>query len=61
MPTHWRVWSPDLSLTLTQGAPRVGPRTVVVLEGIEDWYTLHRPHSSLGYRSPAVHETALAA
>lgn len=28
---------------------------------IEGWYNLHRLHSSLGYRSPADYETALAA
>lgn len=28
---------------------------------IESWYNLHRLHSSLGYRSPAEYETALAA
>jgi transposase InsO family protein len=28
---------------------------------IEGWYNLHRLHSSLGYRSPAEYETALAA
>ncbi|MEU1379486.1 SAV_2336 N-terminal domain-related protein [Streptomyces albidoflavus] len=40
MPADWRVWSPDLSLTLTQGAPRVGPRTVVVLEDLETYTAL---------------------
>ncbi|MFF9011271.1 IS3 family transposase, partial [Streptomyces goshikiensis] len=32
-----------------------------IFEWIESWYNLHRLHSSLGYRSPAEHETALAA
>lgn len=35
IPANWRVWSPGPSLTLMQGAPRVGPRTVVVLENLE--------------------------
>ncbi|MFF1503905.1 hypothetical protein ACFVZR_29510 [Streptomyces sp. NPDC058316] len=28
---------------------------------MESWYNSHRLHSSLGYRSPAEYETALAA
>ncbi|MFF5030322.1 IS3 family transposase [Streptomyces collinus] len=32
-----------------------------IFEWIESWYNLHRLHSSLGYRSPAEYETALAA
>ncbi|MCX4539928.1 IS3 family transposase [Streptomyces sp. NBC_01565] len=32
-----------------------------IFEWIESWYNLHRIHSSLGYRSPAEYETALAA
>jgi hypothetical protein len=32
-----------------------------VFEWIEGWYNLHRLHSSLGYRSPADYEAALAA
>ncbi|MGW4824924.1 hypothetical protein ACWEP4_39960 [Streptomyces sp. NPDC004227] len=28
---------------------------------MEGWYNLHRLHSSLGYRSPADYEAALAA
>ncbi|MEU0656226.1 hypothetical protein ABZ485_28885 [Streptomyces albogriseolus] len=28
---------------------------------MEGWYNLHRLYSSLGYRSPAEYETALAA
>ncbi|QBJ91004.1 hypothetical protein D0Z67_12280 [Streptomyces seoulensis] len=30
-------------------------------EWIEGWYNLHRLHCSLGYRSPADYEAALAA
>jgi Cold shock proteins len=40
IPDDWHVWSPDLALTLTQGAPRVGPRTVVVLEDLEAYMAL---------------------
>ncbi|MER7810405.1 integrase core domain-containing protein [Streptomyces sp900116325] len=32
-----------------------------IFDFIESWYNLHRLHSSLGYRSPADYETALAA
>jgi transposase InsO family protein len=32
-----------------------------IFEFIEGWYNLHRLHSSLGYRSPAVYEAAAAA
>ncbi|WP_406053522.1 IS3 family transposase [Streptomyces sp. NBC_01077] len=32
-----------------------------IFEWTESWYNLHRLHSSLGYRSPAEYETALAA
>ncbi|MFG3309671.1 IS3 family transposase [Streptomyces wuyuanensis] len=32
-----------------------------IFDFIEGWYNLHRLHSSLGYRSPADYETALAA
>ncbi|MFF0043613.1 SAV_2336 N-terminal domain-related protein [Streptomyces mirabilis] len=36
MPDTWRLWSPnDASLTLAQGAPQVGPRTVVVLDDLQ--------------------------
>jgi putative transposase len=38
----------------------VAVRTAI-FEFIEGWYNLHRLHSSLGYRSPAEYETALAA
>ncbi|WP_420716614.1 transposase [Streptomyces sp. H27-H1] len=39
---------------------RVAAHTAI-FEWIESWYNLHRLHSSLGYRSPADYETALAA
>ncbi|MFJ8589527.1 IS3 family transposase [Streptomyces sp. NPDC093595] len=39
---------------------RAAARTSL-FEWIESWYNLHRLHSSLGYRSPAEYETALAA
>jgi transposase InsO family protein len=39
---------------------RAAARTVI-FDFIEGWYNLHRLHSSLGYRSPAEYETALAA
>jgi transposase InsO family protein len=32
-----------------------------IFERIEGWYTIRRLHSSLGYRSPADYDTALAA
>ncbi|MET7686152.1 integrase core domain-containing protein [Streptomyces sp. NPDC005423] len=32
-----------------------------IFDFIEGWYNVHRLHSSLGYRSPAEYETALAA
>ncbi|MEV1005573.1 hypothetical protein [Nonomuraea sp. NPDC050202] len=38
-----------------RGATQLGNRV------IEGWYNLHRPHSSLGYRSPADYEAAAAA
>ncbi|MFE4583101.1 IS3 family transposase [Streptomyces chartreusis] len=38
---------------------RAAARTAI-FEWIESWYNLHRLHSSLGYRSPAEYETALA-
>ncbi|MFI8100656.1 IS3 family transposase [Streptomyces sp. NPDC086023] len=40
--------------------PRAAARTAI-FEWIESWYNLHRLHSSLGYRSPADYEAALAA
>ncbi|WP_308377956.1 IS3 family transposase [Streptomyces sp. ISL-98] len=39
---------------------RAAARTAI-FDFIEGWYNLHRLHSSLGYRSPADYETALAA
>jgi transposase InsO family protein len=39
---------------------RAAARTAT-FDFIEGWYNLHRLHSSLGYRSPAEYETALAA
>ncbi|MFI2261749.1 IS3 family transposase [Streptomyces tubercidicus] len=39
---------------------RATARTAI-FDFIEGWYNLHRLHSSLGYRSPAEYETALAA
>ncbi|MFD9467317.1 IS3 family transposase [Streptomyces sp. NPDC060027] len=39
---------------------RAAARTAI-FDFIEDWYNLHRLHSSLGYRSPADYETTLAA
>ncbi|MEU6890051.1 IS3 family transposase [Streptomyces viridosporus] len=39
---------------------RAAARTAV-FEWIEGWHNLHRLHSSLGYRSPADYEAALAA
>jgi putative transposase len=39
---------------------RAAARTVI-FDFIEGRYNLHRLHSSLGYRSPAEYETALAA
>jgi transposase InsO family protein len=32
-----------------------------IFDFIKGWYNLHRLHSSLGYRSPAEYEAALAA
>ncbi|WP_304949884.1 hypothetical protein [Streptomyces sp. PCS3-D2] len=34
---------------------------VLLLHRIESWYNVQRLHSSLGYRSPADYEAALAA
>jgi transposase InsO family protein len=39
---------------------RAAARTAI-FDFIEGWYNVHRLHSSLGYRSPADYETALAA
>jgi transposase InsO family protein len=48
---------------LTRSHPwptRAAARTAI-FEWIEGWYNVHRLHSSVGYRSPADYETALAA
>ncbi|ODA71523.1 hypothetical protein [Streptomyces sp. AVP053U2] len=50
----------DLTETVVGGGP-AGPPPTTVFEWIEGWYNLHRLHSSLGYRSPADYEAALAA
>ncbi|MFD5078214.1 IS3 family transposase [Streptomyces sp. NPDC058371] len=47
-------------LGTTAWPSRAAARTAI-FDFIEGWYNLHRLHSSLGYRSPAEYETALAA
>ncbi len=47
-------------LDTTTWPSRAAARTAI-FDFIEGWYNLHRLHSSLGYRSPADYETALAA
>jgi transposase InsO family protein len=47
-------------LDATVWPSRAAARTAI-FDFIEGWYNLHRLHSSLGYRSPAEYETALAA
>ncbi|MEV8395871.1 MULTISPECIES: integrase core domain-containing protein [unclassified Streptomyces] len=47
-------------LDITAWPSRAAARTAI-FDSIEGWYNLHRLHSSLGYRSPAEYETALAA
>lgn len=47
-------------LDTTAWPSRAAARTAI-FDFIEGWYNLHRLHSSLGYRSPAEYETALAA
>ncbi len=47
-------------LTTSSWPSRAAARTAI-FDFIEGWYNLHRLHSSLGYRSPAEYETALAA
>ncbi len=47
-------------LSLISWPSRAAARTAI-FDFIEGWYNLHRLHSSLGYRSPAEYETALAA
>jgi nucleoside phosphorylase len=37
IPDDWRVWSPDGSLTLVQGAAQVAPRTVVLIEDLQTY------------------------
>lgn len=40
MPDGWRLWSPDdANLTLSAGAPQVGPQTVVHLQDLERYTT----------------------
>ncbi|MCD9880863.1 IS3 family transposase [Streptomyces guryensis] len=46
----------DTRTWLSRAAARIA-----IFDFIEGWYNLHRLHSSLGYRSPAEYETALAA
>ncbi|GGP56616.1 integrase core domain-containing protein [Streptomyces melanogenes] len=45
----------------TRTWPSRATARTAIFDFIEDWYNLHRLHSSLGYRSPADYETALAA
>ncbi|MFC9912378.1 IS3 family transposase [Streptomyces sp. NPDC127197] len=45
----------------TQPWPSRAAARTAIFEYIESWYNLHRLHSSLGYRSPADYEAALAA
>ncbi|WP_405736465.1 IS3 family transposase [Streptomyces sp. NBC_01537] len=47
-------------LGTTAWPSRAAARTAI-FDFIEGWHNLHRLHSSLGYRSPAEYETALAA
>ncbi|WP_369252971.1 hypothetical protein [Streptomyces sp. R41] len=47
-------------LDTTAWPSRAATRTAI-FDFIEGWYTLHRLHSSLGFRSPVDYETALAA
>ncbi|MFJ5774493.1 SAV_2336 N-terminal domain-related protein [Streptomyces sp. NPDC093094] len=39
MPDGWRLWRPDASLPLAEGAPQVGPRTVVLLDDLQHYTT----------------------
>ncbi|MFJ6564573.1 IS3 family transposase [Streptomyces sp. NPDC091412] len=41
--------------------PNRSTARTAIFEWIEGWYNLHRLHGSLGYRSPADYEAALAA
>jgi putative transposase len=45
----------------TSAWPNRAAAHTAIFDFIEGWYNLHRLHSSLGYRSPAEYETALAA
>ncbi|MFJ4866943.1 integrase core domain-containing protein [Streptomyces sp. NPDC088748] len=55
--------SPTLKNELGDSQPRPSRAAAhtAIFEWIENWYNLHRLHSSLGYRSPAEYETAVAA
>ncbi|WP_443078010.1 integrase core domain-containing protein [Streptomyces sp. SP17KL33] len=44
----------------TSSWPSRAAAPTAIFDFIEGWYNLHRLHSSLGYRSPAEYETALA-
>lgn len=48
-------------LTDTRLWPSRAAARTAIFEWIESWYNLQRLHSSLGYRTPADYETALAA
>jgi transposase InsO family protein len=48
-------------LTDTRPWPSRAAAHTAIFEWIESWYNLQRLHSSLGYRTPADYETALAA
>jgi len=45
----------------TTAWPSRATARTAIFDFTEGWYNLHRLHSSLGYRSPAEYETALAA
>ncbi|MBE4762031.1 IS3 family transposase [Streptomyces caniscabiei] len=45
----------------TRTWPSRSAARTAIFDFVEGWYNLHRLHSSLGYRSPAEYETALAA
>jgi putative transposase len=45
----------------TSAWPNRAAAHTAIFDFIEGWYNLHRLHRSLGYRSPAEYETALAA
>ncbi|MBT2368893.1 IS3 family transposase [Streptomyces sp. ISL-10] len=52
---------PDLVVRDFCSWPSRAAARTAIFDFIEGWYNLHRLHSSLGYRSPAEYETALAA